>query len=156
MNTSELLAKHLRDVYFGGNWTDVNLKEVVSDVSWKEATHKVANLNTIATLVFHINYFIDVGIRVLEKDILEGSDKLSFDHPPINSEGDWQKFLDNIWSQGNKFADLIEKFPENRLSDEFFDPKYADYYKNFQGIIEHTHYHLGQISLIKKLIRHSP
>ena len=30
--------------------------------------------------------------------------------------------------------------------------KYGNYFRNLTGIIEHLHYHLGQIVLIKKLI----
>ena len=30
--------------------------------------------------------------------------------------------------------------------------KYGTYYRNFHGLIEHAHYHLGQIVLIKKLV----
>ncbi|HAI83731.1 MAG TPA: DUF1572 domain-containing protein, partial [Chitinophagaceae bacterium] len=29
------------------------------------------------------------------------------------------------------------------------------YYRNILGLIEHTHYHLGQIALIKKIIRNT-
>ena len=153
MNASQLLSKHFHDVYFGGNWTAVNLQGVMEDVTWQEATKKVGDLNTIATLVFHINYFVDVVIRVLEEGKLDGNDKLSFDHPPIESEADWNGFLDRIWSQGRRFAELMADFPEERLSEGFFDVKYGDYYRNFQGVVEHTHYHLGQISMLKKLIR---
>ena len=27
MNLTQQIAKHIREVYFGGNWTSVNLKE---------------------------------------------------------------------------------------------------------------------------------
>ncbi len=49
------LAKHLREVHFGGNWTWVNMKDTLSDITWQEATAKVFNFNTIASLVYHIN-----------------------------------------------------------------------------------------------------
>jgi len=32
------------------------------------------------------------------------------------------------------------------------EEKYGNYYRNFHGIIEHCHYHLGQIVLIKKML----
>jgi len=34
MTLIEQIAKHFRDVYFGGNWTAVNLKDTLADVSW--------------------------------------------------------------------------------------------------------------------------
>ena len=58
MTLIKQIAKHLRDVYFGDNWTSVNLKDTFADISWEEAITKVQNLNTIATFVFHINYYV--------------------------------------------------------------------------------------------------
>jgi hypothetical protein len=52
MNLTAQIAKHFRDVHFGGNWTSVNLKETLTDVTWQQATTKIYSLNTIATLVF--------------------------------------------------------------------------------------------------------
>ena len=43
--------------------------------------------------------------------------------------------------------------PEKKLWEPFGDGKYGDYFRNIQGVIEHAHYHLGQIVLVKKLIR---
>jgi hypothetical protein len=32
------IAKHLREVHFGGNWTSVDLKTIVTGISWQQAT----------------------------------------------------------------------------------------------------------------------
>jgi hypothetical protein len=153
MITTKNIAKHFREVYFGGNWTVSNLKDNLKDVSWQEATQKVHSFNTIATLVFHIHYFVTVAQRVLENGSLEGKDELSFTHPPINSQKEWDEFMENVFTQGEQFAVLIEALPEDKLWENFTDPKYGIYYRNLHGIIEHTHYHLGQIVLIKKHVK---
>ena len=155
MTFSSQIAKHLRDVHFGGNWTSVNLKETLADVNWQEATTKVYSLNTIAVLVFHINYYIDAVLKVLLGELLTASDKYSFDAPPIHSEDDWKKLTDKTWRQASELADLIDKLPDSQLNETFVDEKYGTYYRNLHGIVEHTHYHLGQIVLIKKLLRHT-
>ncbi len=59
MTLIKQVAKQFRDVYFGGNWTAVNVKDTLSDIDWHQAVTKVHNLNTIATLVFHINYYVN-------------------------------------------------------------------------------------------------
>ncbi len=56
-------------------------------------------------------------------------------------------------ADAESFAIQIETLDEAKLFEDFADPKYGNYYRNLHGIIEHTHYHLGQISLIKKIIR---
>jgi len=38
------------------------------------------------------------------------------------------------------------------LDSVFVDEKYGTYLRNIEGVIEHCYYHLGQISLIKKLV----
>ena len=60
--------------------------------------------------------------------------------------------LEKSWEQAEQFAKLVEQLPDSQLFDDFSDKKYGSYFRNLQGIIEHTHYHLGQIVLIKKII----
>lgn len=146
------LAKHLRDVYFGGNWTAVNFKDTMQGVSWKQALYKIENFNTIAQLTYHIHYFAEIQRNVLKGGPLEGSDALSFDHPSITSEEEWGSFLHMVWETAEDCANSIETLSENTLHAHFGDPKYGTYYRNLLGVIEHTHYHLGQIVLIKKMV----
>jgi hypothetical protein len=147
------IAKHFRDVYFGGNWTSVNLKDTLADIHWQDATTKLYDLNSIASLVFHINYYVAPVIKVLQGEPLVASDKFSFTLPAITSENDWQKLLTSVFKEAELLACQIEKLDEGILFESFTDTKYGSYYKNLQGIVEHTHYHLGQISLIKKMLK---
>jgi hypothetical protein len=48
---------------------------------------------------------------------------------------------------------VVTSAPEDILGADFGDPKYGSYYRNLHGIVEHTHYHLGQIVLVKKIIQ---
>ena len=146
------IAKHFKDVHFGGNWTSVNLKDTLAGLSWQQATTQVHSFNTIATLVFHTNYFVDVVLKVLRGGPLEGKDIYSFAHPPIHSQEDWEKMLEKTWADAEDFAHLVEQLPEHRLWEDFSDNKYGNYYRNLHGIIEHYHYHLGQIVLIRKIL----
>lgn len=153
MPISAQIAKHLRDVHFGGNWTTSSLKEHLADVSWQEATTQVYSFNTLATLLFHTNYYVAAVSKVLHGGPLDAKDAYSFDHPPIQSADDWQKMLDKAWADAETFAQLIEALPDSRLEEAFIDGKYGNYYRNLTGIVEHLHYHLGQMVLIKKIIR---
>jgi hypothetical protein len=153
MSLSSQIANHFRAVHFGGNWTSVNLKDTVSDISWQQATIKLDSLNTIALLVYHINYYVAAVTEVLRGRPLNAHDKFSFDLPTIESEQDWQNLLNKTWKDAEHFASLIEQLPDEKLLDVFSEEKYGTYYRNLHGIIEHTHYHLGQIVLIKKLLQ---
>ncbi len=150
--TSTHIAKHFRDVHFGGNWTSVNLKTQLEGVTWQQATKQVHGFNSIAALVFHIHYYVGAVTKVLQGGPLDASDKYSFDCPPIQSQADWESMLDKTWADAEIFAGLIEQWPESKLWEDFSDNKYGNYYRNLHGIIEHIHYHLGQIVLIKKIL----
>ncbi|MEO6669963.1 MAG: DUF1572 domain-containing protein [Ferruginibacter sp.] len=152
MNLPAQIAKHFNEVYFGGNWTWSNLKDNLSDITWQQATTKVYDFNTIAALLYHIDYFVTAVLKPLQGQPLDSSDKYSFDVPEINSQEDWERLLNKTWEDAQKFASLVEKLPEAKLWEDFWEGKHGHYYRNQQGIIEHTHYHLGQIALIKKII----
>lgn len=152
MNLTAQIAKHFREVHFGGNWTSVNLKETLADVTWQQATTQVYTFNTIATLVYHMNYYVSAVLKVLQGGPLDAKDKYSFNLSPIRSQGDWEGLLDKTWTDAQTFASLIEQLPEPKLWEDFWDNKYGNYYRNFHGVIEHCHYHLGQIVLIKKML----
>jgi hypothetical protein len=130
----------------------VNVKETLANVTWQQATTKLDSFNTIAALVYHINYYVSALIKVLGAEPLDAHDKYSFDHPPISSEKDWEDLLNKTWADAETFASLVENLPESKLWEDFWDNKYGNYYRNIHGVIEHTHYHLGQILRIKKMI----
>jgi uncharacterized damage-inducible protein DinB len=152
MQTTQQIAKHFREVFFGGNWTSVNLKETLKDINWQQAATQVHSCNSIATLVFHINYYVSAVLKVLQGGPLDAHDKFSFNLPPIQSQQDWEQLMQKTFSEAEQFAALVEQLPDNKLTEDFTDKKYGSYYRNLHGIIEHSHYHLGQISLLKKIL----
>lgn len=153
MKYSPLIAKHIHDVYFGGNWTCVNVKDTLADVTLKEALTGIHGLNTIATLSFHIHYYTMAIAQVLEGLPLNAKDEYSFAHPVFTTEDEWRAFVDNVLNSANHLYELAKQLDDSQLTAVFTDQKYGTYFRNLSGYIEHTHYHLGQIALIKKLIR---
>jgi len=66
MDQPAFIGKHIREFYFGGNWTDVNLKDSLEGLNWQQAGQKLGSLHSIAELIYHINYFVRVLNRVLQ------------------------------------------------------------------------------------------
>lgn len=153
MSITSQLAKKFREVLLDGKWiANTNFKEQLSDVAWEQATTKIDSLNTIAMLTFHIHYYIAGLVNVFEGGDLEIKDKFSFDLPPIESQEQWEALLNKLWNDSEKFATLLEQMPDSKLDEVFVNEKYGTYLRNIDGMIEHSYYHLGQITLIKKLI----
>ena len=153
MNTNSFVADRLREVCLNGRWvTNTNVKEQITDLSWRQATKKIGSLNTIAELTFHMNYYLGGVLNVLRGGGLEVRDQFSFDLPPIESEKDWNTLVQDFLTNAEAFAVAVEKLSESKLEDVFVDEKYGTYLRNIEAIIEHNYYHFGQISLLKKLI----
>ena len=152
MSITAQMSKQLRDVYFGGNWTSVNIKTTLTGVTWQQATTKIESYNSILTLIYHINYYIYEVTKVLEGGPLEAKDKYSFEHPTIENQADWEALLEKGYAAATAFADLVENLPDSILLEDFTDSKYGSYYRNLAGIVEHAHYHLGQIVFLKKML----
>jgi len=146
------LANRLREVLLNGKWiANTNFKEQILSIHWTQAIQKVDNLNTIAVLTFHINYYLGGLLNVFNGGGLEIRDKYSFDLPEIKSEADWINVVNDFLSNAEKFAEKVEEMPDEIFDQPFVDEKYGSYLRNIEGVIEHSYYHLGQISLIKKM-----
>ena len=152
MKPAQHLAKHLREVYFGKNWTWVNLQETLEGVTLEQAKTKVKDLNTILALTYHIHYYLMGQMKVLKGGPLEINDKYAFDHPNLDTDDEWQAYLNSLWKEMEEYAQIVEALSEEKLNETFVEEKYGTYYRNIQGAVEHAHYHLGQIVLLKKLI----
>lgn len=147
------LANRLREVLLDGKWiANTNLKEQITSVSWQQAIQKVENLNTIALLTFHVNYYLKGLLHVFEGGNLEIKDKYSFDMPEITSESDWKTLVNEFLNNAERFINHVEQMDESLLNQPFVKEEYGSYSRNIEAQIEHSYYHLGQISLLKKLI----
>ena len=136
----------------GQSMTGVHLYGLLEGVTFEQATATFNNFHTIAEQVYHINYYISAVLKVLQGGPLDAHDKFSWDCPVINSESDWQQLQNKCRSDAEVFAKLVEAMPEEKLQQDFADPKYGNWHRNLTSILEHSHYHLGQIALTKKLV----
>ncbi|WP_233195878.1 hypothetical protein [Aquimarina sp. MAR_2010_214] len=104
-------------------------------------------------MTFHVSYYIAGVAKVLEGGSLEIKDKYSFDYSPVRSNEDWKNLVNKFCSDSEKFIYIVAKMTDKELFKNFVDEKYGNYHRNIDVIIEHTYYHLGQVLLIKKLIK---
>ena len=147
------MADRFREVLLHGKWiANTNYQEQLSQVKWQQATHQVGSLNTIAALTYHVNYYVAGVLNVFEGGALEISDRYSFDLPEINSPEAWKKLTDELLANAEAYAAHVERMPAEKLAENFVDEKYGSYRRNIEGMIEHCYYHLGQISLLRKMI----
>ncbi|MGB4958399.1 MAG: DinB family protein [Saprospiraceae bacterium] len=157
MEANNQISKRCREVLLDGTWiANTNFQDQLSDVTWEQAQMKFGSLNSILALTFHINYYLAGMLQVFEGGTLDIRDKYSFDYQHIASKDDWEKLLTQFFKNAELFAEHVARFSEYKLEEYFVDPKYGSYRRNIEGMIEHSYYHLGQVSLLKKMISDPP
>jgi len=153
MKKSDFIANRLREIFLSGYWiANTNYKDQLESINWEQAVHQVGDLNTIAALTYHINYYLAGILTVFNGGLLEIKDQYSFDLPPIHSEADWNKLASELFDNASVFAIAVEQMAEEKFDEVFVNEKYGSYLRNLEAVIEHSYYHLGQVVLIKKLI----
>jgi hypothetical protein len=153
MTRPAALAHRLREVLLNGKWiAHTNFKEQIENTGWEQAIQKAGDLNTVAMLTYHINYYLAGILNVFKNGELEISDQYSFDLPPIKSAADWHKLVSDFLANAGQFINEVGQMEDNRLDEPFVDEKYGSWLRNIEGVIEHSYYHLGQIVLLKKLL----
>ncbi|SFD88216.1 DinB superfamily protein [Chitinophaga sp. CF118] len=154
MEITALIAQHLIDVHMGNNWTEVDLSGALSDVTVEEATTITnASPNTIAAILHHITYWNRRMVGRINGEDFPESTVNGFDVPQLHSLEDWQQLKDDNLASAQGLATAIRGFDKDKLEVPIL-PGYSTAYKNLQGSVEHVHYHLGQIVIIKQLLRH--
>lgn len=147
------LASKVREVLLDGKWiANTNFKEQITQTNWEEAIQSVHGLNSIAKLTFHVNYYIKGLIKVFEGGDLDIKDKFSFVMPEIKSSADWNNLVNEFITDAEIFIQHIQEMDDEFLDRIFVKEEYGTYLRNIEAQIEHSYYHLGQISLIRKLI----
>lgn len=150
---NNFIANRLREVLLDGKWiANTNFKEQIESITWQQAVQSIGDLNTIAKLTFHINYYLEGILQVLNGGSLDIRDKYSFDMPEINSDSEWQQLVSTFVRNAELFADKVATLSEEIFDEVFVEEKYSTYARNIEGMIEHAYYHLGQVVLIRKLV----
>lgn len=153
MNRAKDLAERLEEIFLNGRWiANTNFYEQLSQTGFEEAITKVATLNSIAALTFHVNYYLGGLIEAFRSGSLDIHDRFSFDLPYMESAHGWIQLVKEFEHNAKAFANIVRQTPDARLDEIFIDKKYGSFHRNIEGMIEHGYYHLGQVVLLRKWI----
>ncbi|MEP6684199.1 MAG: DinB family protein [Parafilimonas sp.] len=153
MKITHFIAQHIQEVYEGNNWTDVSIISTIKSITWQQAQQKTAaSPNTIASLMHHLYYWNGVIMQRLKGSNPSIPEINGYNVSEFKNENDWQKLKERTHESFIQLASLIKHFPEEKLEETYAEGK-SSYYKNFQGIVEHAHYHLGQIVILKNIVQ---
>lgn len=148
------IAQHVLDVHEGDNWTEVNIKNTLADITCEQAMQVTAvSPNSIAMLVHHLAFYNEIVLQRLLGTFPPIPPSNGFDAPIVDSEEKWQELQLKLFQSARALADGILQFNEDQLF-ELPATGFNTPYKNLHGIAEHAHYHLGQIVILKNWHHH--
>ena len=152
----ELLTKKIEKVYSGNPWHGNSIKSVLRDIDPKTAfTMAAGNVHTIAELVAHIIAWREFVISKIKDDRnFKITQKLSFDWERIdrNEKTAWKSLLNALEKNQNEILTTLKKLDDDFLKLPVSRRRYNNEFL-IEGGIQHDIYHLGQISLLKKMIK---
>src|SRR5688572_28346659 len=105
MKLTNHIAQHIMDVHIGDNWTDVNIKGTLQNISLKEAvTVTNSSANSIAALLQHITFYNEVALERLGGNIPPISDANGFNVPALTKENDWLELQEKNYQSAQNLA----------------------------------------------------
>jgi len=153
MNTPQQIAQQFRQMHFGPSRVGSCLKELIDELTWEQAAQSLHGLHSVYALVFHINYYVAGVLQVFDGGGLDIRDKHSYDHPPIDEPQAWEDLKAKTWEDAERFAEHLDSWADEKLQEPFVDEKYGSYFRNMVVMLEHANYHIGQIAIVRKMVR---
>jgi uncharacterized damage-inducible protein DinB len=152
MYNTALIAQNLHHVYYGDNWTDVSIADTLNKISYQQAIQKTnASDNTIAALVNHLWFWNTIILQRMNGKNPSVPAQNGMDVPAISNEQQWHELVVKLKSSFDELIDAVRNFPADKLDDLVKDRTTSIGF-NLLGIVEHAHYHLGQIIVLKNLV----
>jgi len=133
-----------------------SLREILKDISAQQAqAHPVADVHSIWELLHHTDRWVQFAIGALDGVPIPPWPGMpaEMDWPPVTdtSETAWNRALESFFSRHLQLVERIKSFADEQLEAAVPGRTY-NFYRLFQGTMQHAIYHAGQIALLKKLL----
>lgn len=149
------IAAQLRHAFTGQPWHGPPLSELLADVTPEQACARpIAATHNIQELVLHIDVWLRAALDAAHGIAMPKLYRTEKDWQVV-TEADasaWANATQRLFEGAEQFAHVIEEFPDERLEDIVPGREY-DFYFLFHGIVQHSLYHAGQISLLRSASR---
>ena len=146
------LQKLFEDHYDGSPWLDVNIVDTLSDVTAIEASTNFNNLNSIWQITKHMMEWRKANMQRASGIILHAPSHNFIYELKDKSEKAWNILKQEFHHVHLEFIEFIKQYDSINF-DKLYEPNQHTYYEHIQGILQHDAYHLGQIVILKKLVK---
>ena len=153
MKESQRIQSLFAKQYNQDPWLGVNFVDKLAQLSPNQAAFKFTpDSNSIWEILNHL-----ISWREL---VLEGIHEKTYTSPSHNfflpisepSQIEWKKTLDRLNQSQDSWLTYLSTMDEAIFDEQFNDKNYT-YYELILGVLHHDIYHLGQISLLARLVK---
>lgn len=148
------IADQLRRAFSGDPWHGDPLRKLLTDVMAPIACARpLPNGHNIWELVLHIELWAAAALRAMRGVPMPPLYDMGKDWFEIfdGTEADWADAKNLLQRTAEELALAIDNFEDRWLNDVVPGRDY-DFYYLFQGIVQHSLYHGGQIAMLKRAL----
>jgi uncharacterized damage-inducible protein DinB len=149
----EDFLSQLMEIFSGSTWYGPSIQEILISIDIKNVNVKPSGVNhSIAGLLAHMIAWRTFVIEKMKKN--EDFDiNPDTNFPDIHIKGieDWKGLINEFFNSQEKLLSMIQNIGSDTLI-KIVPGRTYSYSHMLQGIIQHDIYHLGQISLIDKML----
>lgn len=154
MTAIEQTVHDFQAFYNDNPWFGDSYLDIISDISSEEALATPPNQHSIAVLVWHmVKWRKALTERLLGKTDFRADVSDSDNWPAANLQTPetWEEAKTAFAEQQAIIIEQLSRRDEDFLETEFVEGR--SYRRLVTGVLQHDIYHLGQIALVKSLVR---
>jgi len=153
MNEIQLIADQIAACYRTGAWSDVSVRHLLHHMSAEEAaSHPLPGVHSAWEIALHLAYWHDVVRRRVSGEAVDYEAEEDWPAPAGATDANWQAARDTLDRAVDGLVDTVHRLKPGQLADNVAGQKITVYY-TLHGIAQHTLYHAGQVSLLRKALR---
>ena len=153
MTERDRIKSLFEKLYHGDPWLDLNTVTVLADLTAAQAAERVIpNANTIWEIVNHLISWRENVLRRVQGEVIQTPASNYIEPIGDISERAWSDTLKRLAETQKAWVTFLTAFDEAQFENKY-PVNQLSYYEHIHGIIQHDAYHLGQIVLLKKLVK---
>ena len=147
------LEEQLRRAHEGEAWHGPSLLEALAGVSAEQAAARpIPGAHSIWELVLHLGSDYSLVLRRLSGDGRQLTPAEDWPSCPPPTEENWRKAVQEVTRLNQELRQAVRGFPEERLDQPLVPEVPYTAYTQFIGVTQHSLYHAGQMSLLKRAL----
>lgn len=153
MKEQQRMIGLFNDLYDGNPWIDVNIMDTLSSISAKDASYRIGEKrNTIWEITEHMICWRENVLQRVQGKVITTPAHNYFEKIKDSSEKGWENTLKRFSATQSAWITFLEKVKQKDF-EKIYPRNQLNYYQHIHGILQHDAYHLGQITLLVKIIK---